>query len=100
MLSPPFLRALSSIREQAEDYGTPVSICGEIAGKPLEAFVLIALGFTRLSMPASGIGPVKRMILSTERDQAARALARLMTNGSGNIRNEVLSLARKLNVDL
>ena len=100
VLSPPFLRALSSIREQAEDYGTPVSICGEIAGKPLEAFVLIALGFTRLSMPASGIGPVKRMILSTERDQAARALARLMTNGSGNIRNEVLSLARKLNVDL
>ena len=100
VLSPPFLRALSSIREQAEDYGTPVSICGEIAGKPLEAFVLIALGFTRLSMPASGIGPVKRMILSTERDQAARALARLMTNGSGNSRNEVLSVARKLNVDL
>jgi phosphotransferase system enzyme I (PtsP) len=38
-----------------------VSICGEIAGRPLEAMVLLALGFTSLSMQASMIGPVKIM---------------------------------------
>ncbi len=40
---------------------TSVSVCGEIAGRPLEAMVLLALGFTSLSMHASMIGPVKMM---------------------------------------
>jgi phosphotransferase system, enzyme I, PtsP len=99
-LSPPMLRALAAIQRQAEDSGTPVSVCGEIAGRPLEAFVLIALGFTRLSMPASGIGQVKQMILSCERDVAARAINKMMSSTSGSVRTEILSLARKLNVAL
>ncbi|MFN3228724.1 MAG: phosphoenolpyruvate--protein phosphotransferase [Asticcacaulis sp.] len=97
-LSPPVLRALASIQRAASENGTPVSVCGELAGRPLEAFVLIALGFTRLSMPPSGLGPVKRMILSVDRDAAAKAVTKLMSSSGGSIRNEVLSLARKLNV--
>jgi phosphotransferase system, enzyme I, PtsP len=100
VLSPPFLRALASIQRQAEESGTPVSICGEIAGKPLEAFVLVALGFNRLSMPPAGIGQVKRMVLSTDRDQSAKAINRLMASTAGSIRTEILSLARKLRVAL
>jgi phosphotransferase system enzyme I (PtsP) len=41
----------------------PVSVCGEIAGRPLEALTLIALGYDSLSMPVTGIGPVKAAIL-------------------------------------
>ncbi|UDF04765.1 phosphoenolpyruvate--protein phosphotransferase [Asticcacaulis sp. AND118] len=100
VLSPPMLRALSAIQKAAEDSGTPVSVCGEIAGKPLEAFVLIALGFNRLSMPPAGIGQVKRMILSLDRDQAAKAIQKLMGSSYGSLRSEVLALARKLNVNL
>ncbi len=99
-LSPPLLRALSTIQKAAEESGTPVSICGEIAGRPLEAFVLIALGFNRLSMPPAGLGQVKRMILSCDRDAAAKAVTKLMGSSNGSLRNEILSLARKLNVDL
>ena len=97
-LSPPMLRALSSIARHAEDYNTPVSICGEMAGRPLEAFVLLALGFTRLSMPPSGIGPVKRMVLSLDQKKAASAVIRLMASKSSNLRAEILALARKLNL--
>ncbi|WP_235068122.1 phosphoenolpyruvate--protein phosphotransferase [Asticcacaulis sp. YBE204] len=100
ILSPPMLRALSMIQKAAEESGTPVSVCGEIAGKPLEAFVLIALGFNRLSMPPAGIGQVKRMILSLDRDTAARAIQKMMTSSYGSLRSEVLALARKLNVSL
>ena len=39
----------------------PVSVCGEAASRPLEALVLAALGMTTLSMPASGILPIKAM---------------------------------------
>ena len=48
---------LKSIGDACRESGTPVSVCGEIAGRPLEAFALIALGFDRLSMPPAGIGP-------------------------------------------
>ncbi len=99
-LSPPMLKALATIQKAAEESGTPVSVCGEIAGKPLEAFVLIALGFNRLSMPPAGLGQVKRMILSLDRDGANKAITKLMTSSNGSLRTEILSLARKLNLDL
>jgi phosphotransferase system enzyme I (PtsP) len=99
-LSPPALRALKTIADACRDTGTPVSVCGELAGRPLEAFALIALGFDRLSMPPAGIGPVKKMILSLELEPARRAVASLLKGGAGSVRNEIESLARKLNVAL
>ena len=97
-LSPPTLRALQTIQKACADTGTPVSICGELAGRPLEAFALITLGFTRLSAPAGGVGPVKRMILSADLTAARRGLSSLLGSSAGSVRNEIESLARKLNV--
>lgn len=99
-LSPPFLRALSQIQKQAAETGTPVSVCGEMAGRPLEAFVLLSLGFTRLSMPPSGIGPVKRMIRSLDQAAANRSVTKLLTRSDGSVRGEIEALVRKLNVQL
>ncbi len=56
------LKLLKSVREICEAHGKPISICGEIAGRPLEACVLTALGYRRLSMSAGAIGPVKRAL--------------------------------------
>ena len=97
-LSPPALRALAEIQRKCADTGTPVSICGELAGRPLEAFALLTLGFTRLSAPAGGVGPVKRMILSTDLAAARRGMTSLLGSSSGSVRGELETLARKLNV--
>ena len=97
-LSPPALRVLKAIADACRDHGTPASVCGELAGRPLEAFALTALGFDRLSMPPAGIGPVKRMVLSTDRGAAGRGVARLIESGAGSVRDEIETLARKLNV--
>ena len=97
-LSPPALRALSEIQKKCADTGTPVSVCGELAGRPLEAFALLTLGFTRLSAPAGGVGPVKRMILSTDLTAARRGAASLLGSSSASVRGELETLARKLNV--
>lgn len=97
-LSPPALRALQAIQKACADTGTPASVCGELAGRPLEAFALIALGFTRLSAPAGGVGPVKRMILSADLTAARRGMAGLLGSSAGSVRGEIESLARKLNV--
>ncbi len=99
-LSPPTLRALAEIQKRCADTGTPVSVCGELAGRPLEAFALIVLGFTRLSAPAAGVGPVKRMVLSTDLAAARRGLSNLLGSSSASIRGEMESLARKLNVTI
>jgi len=99
-LSPPALRVLKTICDACAELGTPVSVCGEMAGRPLEAFALIALGFDRLSTPPAGVGPVKRMILSVDREAARRGMAGFLKGASGSVRNEIESLARKLNVAL
>ena len=99
-LSPPALRALKTIQVACADSGTPVSICGEIAGRPLEAFALTALGFDRLSMPPAGIGPVKQMVLSCDREAAGRGVETLLKGGGGSVRNEIETLARKLYVSI
>ena len=63
-LSAPLLRALQMILEATRRHRVPVTLCGEMAGRPLEASALIALGFRAISMAPASIGPVKTMILS------------------------------------
>lgn len=65
-LSPPILHMLSVLVEAANKAGKPISLCGEMAGKPLEAMALIGLGFRSLSMSPPSVGPVKTMLRSLD----------------------------------
>ena len=94
ILSAPALRFLKRIREDADSAGLPVSICGEAAGRPLEALALTALGYRRLSMPASGVGPVKRLILSLDAQRASEWVETLLRNPEGDLRRKLADLAQ------
>jgi phosphotransferase system enzyme I (PtsP) len=61
-LSVPFLRILRQIVEAGNRAGTPVTLCGELAGKPISAMALIGLGYRSISMSPASIGPVKAML--------------------------------------
>ncbi len=61
-LSPPILSVFRSLAAAAAKAEVPISVCGEMAGRPLEAMVLVGLGFRALSMNASAVGPVKAMV--------------------------------------
>ncbi|MGJ8564337.1 MAG: phosphoenolpyruvate--protein phosphotransferase [Alphaproteobacteria bacterium] len=63
-LHPAFLSIMQFIAAGCRRNNVPVSVCGEIAGRPLEALTLIALGYNQLSMPVTGIGPVKSAVLA------------------------------------
>lgn len=65
-ISRPVMRFLSQVRDRCDTLGMPVSVCGEGAGHPLQALCLVAVGYRSLSMPAGGIGPVKRMLRSLD----------------------------------
>jgi phosphotransferase system enzyme I (PtsP) len=62
VLDPSYLGFIAQVVARCVDAGTPVSFCGEDAGRPLEAAVLAALGIGTLSMRPASIGPVKALI--------------------------------------
>lgn len=85
-LSPAMLRFLAHVRRQCEDAGVAISVCGEMAGKPLEALALLALGYRRLSMVAPSVGPVKAMIRSMDLAPVSQYLDRLLERGEAEVR--------------
>ena len=68
-LSPAFLRALKLVVKRGDEKNVPITVCGEVAGKPLGAMALLAIGYRRLSMVPSAIGPVKAMVLDLPLDK-------------------------------
>ncbi|MGA1759992.1 MAG: phosphoenolpyruvate--protein phosphotransferase [Paracoccaceae bacterium] len=60
-----FLNLLELIVSRCRETNTPLSFCGEDAGRPIEAVCLAAIGIESLSMRPASIGPVKSLILNT-----------------------------------
>jgi len=61
-MSPPILRALRLLARKGHEHGKLVTLCGELASRPLEAMILAALGFRSLSLSPAAVGPVKSVI--------------------------------------
>jgi len=85
-LSPPFLAALKHIADTARAASTPLTLCGEIGGKPLEALALLAIGYRGLSMSAAAIGPVKAMVLATDLRLARTFIGNLLNEPSSGLK--------------
>jgi phosphotransferase system, enzyme I, PtsP len=65
-LSPPVLRALRGVVSQCARHRVQLSLCGEMAGEPLDAAALVGIGFRTLSMSPAAVGPVKALIRSLD----------------------------------
>lgn len=74
VLGRPFLRILRDIVRAADRHETSVTLCGEMAGKPLPAMALLGIGFRSISMSPTSIGPVKAMLLGLDVEQLSREL--------------------------
>ena len=70
-LSPSMLRLLHFVVERVRPSGVDLAVCGEMAGRPVEALALLAIGIRTLSMSPGAIGPVKAMIRSLDIAEAA-----------------------------
>ena len=77
----PRLRALRHVVDMARRYDVPITMCGELAGRPLEALALMAIGMTRLSMSPPAIGPIKEMVLGLELEPVRAAIATALGEG-------------------
>ncbi|MGE3869431.1 MAG: phosphoenolpyruvate--protein phosphotransferase [Pseudorhodoplanes sp.] len=84
-ISAPMLRALRDIAERARKHKKPVTLCGELASKPLGALVLAALGYRSLSLTPTAIGPVKALLLDLDTKKAAAFLKPLIDAPAGSV---------------
>ena len=101
-LSAPVLRALKLITDKAAVTGTPVTLCGEIGGRPLEAMALIGIGYRGLSMTPSAIGPVKAMVRAIHEGELRVLMEQLLArkDGAASIREELRAFAEAKGVPL
>lgn len=87
------LNFLKGIVDAARARGVPVTLCGEMAGRPLEAMALIGLGFRSLSMAPASIGPVKQMLLGLNTGKLASSMADLYDRSEHSLREQLKQLA-------
>ncbi|KWT67125.1 Phosphocarrier protein kinase/phosphorylase, nitrogen regulation associated [Hyphomicrobium sulfonivorans] len=99
-LTPAPLRALKMLAQTTQKHGVPLTLCGEMAGRPIEAMALIALGFRSLSMAPASIGPVKSMILSLDTTRVSKLVDELVVAGVQNIREHLDTFAKSEGVDV
>jgi phosphotransferase system enzyme I (PtsP) len=99
-LNPAGLKALRVIVAAAEKHNVPLTLCGEMAGKPLEAMTLIGLGFRSISMAPASVGPVKAMILSLDAGNLRQRLEELLECTDTSLRDELKRFATENGVQV
>lgn len=97
-LSPVVLKVLSETIRLADKFEVPITLCGEMAGRPLEAMALLGLGFRAISMAPAAIGPVKSMILALDAEELGRELVNLLDLPDHSLRPQLMAYAAKHNI--
>ncbi|MGR3584463.1 MAG: putative PEP-binding protein, partial [Pseudooceanicola nanhaiensis] len=85
-----FLTFLENIVERCRETGTPLSFCGEDAGRPVEAICLAAIGLDALSMRPASIGPVKSLLIRTNLAELREVIHKAREEGHQSVRPAVM----------
>jgi phosphotransferase system enzyme I (PtsP) len=93
-LAPAILALFRALVRECDRHKVPLSLCGEMAGSPLDAMALLGVGFRTLSMAPSSVGPVKTMIRSLQLAPLEQFLATLETVPDHSLRDKLAAFAR------
>lgn len=89
-----FLSFLEQIVERCKRSNTPLSFCGEDAGRPIEALCLAAIGIRALSMRPASIGPVKSLLLRSNLTELRAVMDAARERGDQSVRPAVMDYLR------
>ncbi|MEH6673472.1 phosphoenolpyruvate--protein phosphotransferase [Sulfitobacter sp.] len=95
-----FLTFLEIIVGRCRETGTPLSFCGEDAGRPVEALCFAAIGITTLSMRPASIGPVKSMLLRSDLNEIREVIYAARDRGDQSVRPAVMEYLRSQTNDV
>ena len=99
-LSPAILRFLKRILDAARAANVPARICGEMAGRPLEAMALIGIGAENFSITPAGVGPVKAMVRSLNAAEVRARVDKLLARPPKDARKALAEWAKRHNVTI
>ena len=95
VLNVSFLTFLGKIVKRCAETGTPLSFCGEDAGKPVEAVAFAALGIRTLSMRPASIGPVKALLRQVDLGEVRAVLEQAEADGVESVRGALMEYLAK-----
>jgi phosphotransferase system enzyme I (PtsP) len=90
-----FLSFIEMIIKRCAETGTPVSFCGEDAGRPIEAVCLCAMGVRALSMRPASIGPVKHLLRRSNLEEVREVIDAARATGAQSVRPAVMDWLRE-----
>ncbi|KPF78203.1 peptidase [alpha proteobacterium AAP81b] len=99
-LSPAILRVIRRICREAGAARVPVTVCGEMGGRPLEALALMACGVERLSITPAGVGPIKAMVRSADLGRLSEAMQGWLDSPGCDVRAALSAAAAAQGVEL
>ncbi|MEL7098916.1 MAG: phosphoenolpyruvate--protein phosphotransferase [Pseudomonadota bacterium] len=85
-----FLSFIERIVERCDETNTPLSFCGEDAGRPVEALCFAAIGLRTLSMRPASIGPVKSLLRRADLSEVRKVITDARHRGDMNVRPAVM----------
>jgi phosphotransferase system, enzyme I, PtsP len=102
VLGRPFLRILRDIVRAGIRNRTPVTLCGELAGKTISSMALMGIGFRSVSMSPASIGPVKAMLLGLDVGALSKVMEEALddTRSTTPMREILVSFAESHNIPL
>ncbi|HKU65726.1 MAG TPA: phosphoenolpyruvate--protein phosphotransferase [Rhizomicrobium sp.] len=99
-LNPASLTLIRLIVNSAAENSGDLSLCGEMAGRPLDAMALLGLGIRTLSMQPGQIGPIKMMIRSMHLGEVAAFVDRLCNRTDHSLRTRLFAFAAERGIVL
>jgi phosphotransferase system enzyme I (PtsP) len=99
-LNPASLTLIRLIVQSAAENSGDLSLCGEMAGRPLDAMALLGLGIRTLSMQPGQIGPIKMMIRSLHLGEVAGFVDRLCNRTDHSLRTRLSAFAAERGIVL
>ncbi|WP_394181168.1 phosphoenolpyruvate--protein phosphotransferase [Marinomonas posidonica] len=97
---PSVLHALASIVDQVKDEGVGLSVCGEMAGDPMGAILLMAMGYDVLSMSSTSLPKVKAVIRNISLSQSQDMLNEVMSlSHAETVVQTMTRLMREANIE-
>jgi len=99
-LNPASLTLIRLIVQSAAENSGDLSLCGEMAGRPLDAMALLGLGIRTLSMQPGQIGPIKMMIRSMHLGEVAAFVDRLCGRTDHSLRTRLFAFAAERGIVL
>jgi phosphotransferase system enzyme I (PtsP) len=99
-LNPASLTLIRLIVNSAAENSGDLSLCGEMAGRPLDAMALLGLGLRTLSMQPGQIGPIKMMIRSLHLGEVSAFVDRLCGRTDHSLRTRLSAFAAERGIVL